>query len=178
MTFVAVLALAQGVLAVLRSLHWFDIGSDLMERGILLLPAIAMFVYARGALVGLIALLYVLFAFGEFAGRGWTRSCGARRIRRRRKGAAGRALAALSPPFSTCCWSWARFWREKTSCARRLDRPLVRFVRLRRIRRARLDALLRRCRRRSQLVAGRGRGFGGRRRPARVAVGGGAGDRP
>jgi len=77
MTFVAVLALAQGVLAVLRSLHWFDIGSDLMERGILLLPAIAMFVYARGALVGLIALLYVLFAFGEFAGRGWTRSCGA-----------------------------------------------------------------------------------------------------
>src|ERR1043166_2858699 len=77
MTFVAVLALAQGVLAVLRSLHWFDIGSDLMERGILLLPAIAMFVYARGALVGLIGLLYFFFSFGECAGRGWTRSCGA-----------------------------------------------------------------------------------------------------
>lgn len=77
MTFVAVLALAQGILAVLRSLHWFDIGSDLMERGILLLPAIAMFVYARGALVAAIALLYVLFAFGEFAGRTWGRSCGA-----------------------------------------------------------------------------------------------------
>jgi len=77
MTFVAVLALAQGILAVLRSLHWFDIGSDLMERGILLLPAIAMFVYARGAFVAAIALLYVLFAFGEFAGRTWGRSCGA-----------------------------------------------------------------------------------------------------
>ena len=77
MTFVAVLALAQGILAVLRSLHWFDIGSDLMERGILLLPAIAMFVYARGAFVAAIALLYVLFAFGEFAGRAWGRSCGA-----------------------------------------------------------------------------------------------------
>ena len=76
-TFVAVLALAQGVLAVFRSLHLFDIGSDLMERGILLLPAIAMFAYARGALVGLIAVLYVLFAFGEFSGRAWGRSCGA-----------------------------------------------------------------------------------------------------
>jgi hypothetical protein len=76
MTLVAVLALAQGVLAVFRSLQWFDIGSDLMERGILLLPALAMFVYARGALVDLIAVLYAVFAFGEFAGRSWTRVCG------------------------------------------------------------------------------------------------------
>jgi hypothetical protein len=76
-TLVAVLALAQGILGVLRSLHWFDIGSDLMERGLLILPAIAMFAYARGALVALIALLYALFAFGEFAGRGWARSGGA-----------------------------------------------------------------------------------------------------
>ena len=77
MTFVAVLALAQGVLGVFRSLHWFDIGSDLMERGILLLPALAMFVYARGVVAALIAILYLLFALGEFAGRGWARSCGA-----------------------------------------------------------------------------------------------------
>ena len=77
MTFVAVLALSQGILGVFRSLHWFDIGSDLMERGLLLLPAIAMFSYARGALIIFIALLYVLFAIGEFAGRGWGRSCGA-----------------------------------------------------------------------------------------------------
>jgi hypothetical protein len=76
MTLVAVLALAQAILAVLRSLRWFEIGSDLMERGILLLPVIAMFAYARGALVFLIALLYGLFAFGEFAGRGGFRICG------------------------------------------------------------------------------------------------------
>ena len=76
MTLVAVLALAQAILAVLRSLRWFEIGSDLMERGILLLPVIAMFAYARGALVFLIALLYGLFAFGEFAGRGGFRIYG------------------------------------------------------------------------------------------------------
>jgi len=75
-TLVAVLALAQAILATLRSLHWFDIGSDLMERGILLLPAIATFAYARGVLVAGIAALYALFAFAEFAGRSWGRTCG------------------------------------------------------------------------------------------------------
>lgn len=77
MTLVAVLALAQAVLGVLRSLHWFEIGSDLMDRGILILPAMAMFAYTRGVLVAVIALLYVLFAFSEFGGRGWGRTCGA-----------------------------------------------------------------------------------------------------
>jgi hypothetical protein len=77
MTFVAVLALAQGVLGILRSLHLFDIGSDLMERGILLLPVLAAVVYVRGMLMVVIALLYILFAYSEFAGRGWGRSCGA-----------------------------------------------------------------------------------------------------
>lgn len=76
MTLVAVLALAQAILAVLRSLRWFEIGSDLMERGILILPAIAVLAYARAALVSVIALLYVIFAFGEFAERAWFRSCG------------------------------------------------------------------------------------------------------
>jgi hypothetical protein len=77
MTLVAVLALAQAALAALRSLRWFDIGSDLMERGILILPAMAMFAYTRGVLVAVIALLYVLFAVAEFGGRGWGRTCGA-----------------------------------------------------------------------------------------------------
>jgi hypothetical protein len=76
-TVVAVLALAQAILAVLRSLHWFEIGSDLMSRGLLLLPAIATFAYARGVLVAIIAALYALFAFGEFGGRSWGRTCGA-----------------------------------------------------------------------------------------------------
>lgn len=77
MNLVAVLALAQAILGVLRSLHWFEIGSDLASQGILLLPVIATFAYARGALVGGIALLYVLFALAEFGGRGWGRTCGA-----------------------------------------------------------------------------------------------------
>jgi hypothetical protein len=77
MTLVAVLALAQAALAVLRSLRWFDIGSDLMDRGILILPMMAMFAYTRGVLVAVIALLYVLFAVAEFGGRGWGRTCGA-----------------------------------------------------------------------------------------------------
>ena len=76
MRWVAVLALAQAILAVMRSLRWFEIGSDLMERGLLILPAIAMFAYARGALVAVIALLYATFAFGEFAERRWSRPCG------------------------------------------------------------------------------------------------------
>ena len=75
-TLVAVLALAQAVLAVLRSLHWFEIGSDLMGQGILLLPAIAAFSYARGVLVTVIAILYALFACSEFAGRMWGRPYG------------------------------------------------------------------------------------------------------
>jgi hypothetical protein len=77
MTLVAVLALAQAILAVLRSLRWFEIGSDLLDRGILILPMIAVFAYGRGVLVAVIALLYVLFAFGEFARRPWARPCGA-----------------------------------------------------------------------------------------------------
>jgi hypothetical protein len=38
MTIVAVLALVQSVLGVLRTLHWFDAGSDLMGQGLLLFP--------------------------------------------------------------------------------------------------------------------------------------------
>ena len=73
---IAVLALAQGIFGVLRALHWFEIGSDLMERGILLLPSIGMVAYLRGAVVAVIALLYVAFAVGLFTGRDWARPLG------------------------------------------------------------------------------------------------------
>jgi hypothetical protein len=65
---VAALALAQAVLGVLRALEWFRPGSDLMGRGILLLPATGVLAYARGTLVAVIALLYLVFAVGIFKG--------------------------------------------------------------------------------------------------------------
>ena len=75
-TVIALLALAQAAFGVFRALGWFRIGSDLMGQGLLILPIIGMVVYARGALVAGIALLYVLFAFGLFKGRDWARPVG------------------------------------------------------------------------------------------------------
>ena len=75
-TVIAFLALAQGVLGVLRALRWFEVGSDLTEKGLLLLPLVGMVAYVRGAVVSAIALLYVAFAFGLFSGRAWARSLG------------------------------------------------------------------------------------------------------
>jgi hypothetical protein len=60
---VAILALIQSALGVLRAFHWFNVGSDLMGKGILILPLVGMVAYARGALVVAIGLLYVFFAF-------------------------------------------------------------------------------------------------------------------
>jgi hypothetical protein len=66
-----VLGLAQGVLGVLRALQWFRVGSDLSHTGVLLMPILGAAAFARGVFAGVIALLYVLFAWGAFAGRGW-----------------------------------------------------------------------------------------------------------
>ena len=76
LTVIAALALAQGVLGVLRALRWFEVGSDLMGQGLLLLPIIGMVAFVRGALVAVIAILYVAFAFGLLARRAWARSLG------------------------------------------------------------------------------------------------------
>jgi hypothetical protein len=76
LTVVAVLALVQSALAVLRALHWFDSGSDLMGQGLLILPLMGMIAFGRGGLVVAIALLYVMFAYGVFLGRSWTRWLG------------------------------------------------------------------------------------------------------
>jgi hypothetical protein len=73
---VAVLALAQGVLGILRAIHWVEIGSDLMQRGVVLLPIIGAMAFGRGAMVAIIAALYALFAWGLLARRGWARSLG------------------------------------------------------------------------------------------------------
>ena len=76
MTVVAVLALVQSIAGVLRALQWFDVGSDLLGQGLLLLPVIGLFAYYRGALVAAIALLYVVFACGVFLDRSWARWLG------------------------------------------------------------------------------------------------------
>ena len=76
MTIIAVLALVQSVLGVLRTLHWFDAGSDLMGQGLLLFPLIGVVAFFRGGFVAVIAILYVVFACGAFVGRSWARWLG------------------------------------------------------------------------------------------------------
>ncbi len=75
-TVVAILALIQGVFGVLRVFHWFGVGSDLMGKGILILPLAGMVAYMRGAFVVGITLLYVVFAVGVLMRRGWARPFG------------------------------------------------------------------------------------------------------
>ena len=76
MTIIAVLALAQSALGVLRTLHWFDAGSDLMGQGLLLFPLIGVVAFFRGGFVAVIAILYVVFAYGALVGRSWARWLG------------------------------------------------------------------------------------------------------
>src|ERR1051326_7536060 len=103
---VAVLSVAQAAFGVLRAMGWFQIGSDLLGRGIVLLPVIGMVAFARGALVAAIAALYVLFAFGLWTGRAWARGGGACR-----GGAVAATIAALYVLFAFGLWTgraWAR----------------------------------------------------------------------
>jgi hypothetical protein len=75
-TAIAVLALIQGVLGLLRSLQWFQIGGDLSRTGVLLIPIVGVAALVRGGFVALIAVLYVLFAWGLFSGKPWAWSVG------------------------------------------------------------------------------------------------------
>ena len=70
-TVVAVLAAAQGVFGILRAVHWFDAGSDLMGQGLLLVPLLGAIAFLRGAFMATIALMYVIFACGIFLHKGW-----------------------------------------------------------------------------------------------------------
>jgi hypothetical protein len=76
MTIIAVLALVQSALGVLRTLHWFDAGSDLMGQGLLLFPLMGVVAFLRGAFVAGIAILYVAFTYGALLGRSWARWLG------------------------------------------------------------------------------------------------------
>jgi len=73
---IAILAVGQGLFGLLRTVHLVEIGSDLPERWVVLLPIIRMMVIGRGILVALIAVLYGVFAWGLLARRGWARRLG------------------------------------------------------------------------------------------------------
>ncbi len=75
-TVIAVLAIVQAVLGVLRALGWFQMGSDLLSRGLLVLPVIGLMAYARGLTVAIVAVLYVGFALGAFVRKSWAWSLG------------------------------------------------------------------------------------------------------
>lgn len=73
---VAILALAQAVLGTSRALGWFEIGSDLLGRGIMILPIVGVMAFVRGAMIAGIAMLYAFFAWGVLKGRPWARTVG------------------------------------------------------------------------------------------------------
>ena len=76
LTVVAVLALVQSALGGLRALRWFDVGSDLMGQGLLILPLVGVLAFFRGGLVAAITMFFVVFACGALLGRSWARWLG------------------------------------------------------------------------------------------------------
>jgi hypothetical protein len=75
-TGLAVLAIVQAVLGVLRALQWVRLGSDLVERGLLIVPVLGYVAMARGLLVGAIAILYLAFAWAVLTRRPWASPAG------------------------------------------------------------------------------------------------------
>jgi hypothetical protein len=73
---ITALAVLQAVLASLRSFELFRIGTDLTGRGVLLIPLMGLITVARGGLVAVVAVLYVLFAWGVLIGKSWGWSAG------------------------------------------------------------------------------------------------------
>lgn len=76
LTLIAVLACGQSIAGVLRALHWFDVGGDLMGQGLLLMPLIGLVAFARGLLVGVLALSLLVFACGALRRWSWARWLG------------------------------------------------------------------------------------------------------
>ena len=73
---VGILAIVQAVAGILRAFEWFDVGGDLMGKGLFLLPMTGIVAIARGALVAVIALSFVLFACGLLLGKSWAKPLG------------------------------------------------------------------------------------------------------
>ena len=72
LTIVAVLALLQGALGLLRGFEIVRFGVDLTAQGVLLLPLLGILTAARGGLVAIVALLYLLFAVGALRQHAWS----------------------------------------------------------------------------------------------------------
>ena len=68
---VAVLGLLQGGFALLRAYNWVQIGSNLFDQGLLLLPVVGVMAYMRGLFVSIVALLYILFGIADLLGKSW-----------------------------------------------------------------------------------------------------------
>src|SRR5688572_28713548 len=73
---IAVVALVHGVLGVFRAFEWFHIGADQFGQGLLILPLVGAVAFARGGLVIVLAMLYVLFAAGMLLQKSWARWLG------------------------------------------------------------------------------------------------------
>jgi|RhiMetdeSRZDD1v2_1073273.scaffolds.fasta_scaffold88179_4 hypothetical protein len=68
---IAVLALMQGVCGILRAFEWFRVGIDMSMQGILILPILGAVAFTWGKLVLMLALCYILFAFGALCHQWW-----------------------------------------------------------------------------------------------------------
>ena len=64
---VILLALVQTLFGAFRAVEWFDLGRELIGRGILMAPMAGMLMMVRGGLVVVIALLFLAFAIGALA---------------------------------------------------------------------------------------------------------------
>jgi hypothetical protein len=72
LTIVAALALLQGVLGLLRSFEIVRFGVNLTDQGAFLLPMLGILTAARGGLVAIIAVLYLVFAVGALRQDAWS----------------------------------------------------------------------------------------------------------
>jgi hypothetical protein len=76
LTVIAVLALAQGLFGVLRTLHWVEVGGDFLERGLVVMPILGLVAIGRGMMVAVLAVLFGVFSYGLLQRRSWARGLG------------------------------------------------------------------------------------------------------
>jgi hypothetical protein len=75
-TVIAVLALVEGIFAVLRTLHWVEVGGDFLERGLVVMPLLGLLAIGRGMAVAVVAILFGIFSYGLLQRRSWARGLG------------------------------------------------------------------------------------------------------
>jgi hypothetical protein len=68
---IAVLAMMQGIVGLLRAFEWFRVGIDMSRQGILLVPILGAVAFTWGKLVFMLALCYILFALGALFNQRW-----------------------------------------------------------------------------------------------------------